>query len=211
MSRLAAVHTGQPTQGLGTVPTVKPAPKLTAKPAVAPTRQYASPLEAQRAEAEAAEAAEAVRALRAELEPEPAVVNPRNPYSTLAAANVAAALALSATELEVRQYFRKLPVASGLEMLAKMRHQCDLAAETLQGRMDESNTERCTGCGKTLEEARKSQWIMVGSDMDPDTGVPVPYRFCGPLCVRERNRERMLPKEERNKLRFDGQEQGDIL
>lgn len=207
MSRLAAVHTGQPTQGLGTVPAVKPV----AKPAAVPPRQYASPLEAQRAEAEAAEAAEAVRALRAELEPEPAVVNPRNPYSTLAAANVAAALVLSATELEVRQYFRKLPVASGMEMLAKMRHQCDLAAETLQGRMDESNTERCTGCGKTLEEARKSQWIMVGSDMDPDTGVPVPYRFCGPLCVRERNRERMLPKEERNKLRFDGHEQGDIL
>ena len=211
MSRLAAVHTGQPTQGLGTVPAVKPAPKLAAKPVEAPTRQYASPLEAQRAEAEAAEAAEAVRALRAELEPEPAVVNPRNPYSTLAAANVAAALALSATELEVRQYFRKLPVASGLEMLAKMRHQCDLAAETLQGRMDESNTERCTGCGKTLEEARKSQWIMQGSEVDPETGVPMPYRFCGPMCVRERNREKMLPPEERNKLRFDGREMGEVL
>jgi hypothetical protein len=31
------------------------------------------------------------------------------------------------------------------------------------------------------------------------------------MCVRERNKERMLPKEERNKLRFDGREQGDIL
>jgi hypothetical protein len=190
---------------------------LAVKPAAALERQYASPLEAQRAEAEAAEAAEAadagsavVRALRAELEPEPAVVNPRNPYSTLAAANVAAALALSATELEVRQYFRKLPVASGLEMLAKMRHQCDLAAETLQGRMDESNQERCTGCGKTLEESRKSQWIMSGAEVDPETGVPMPYRYCGVQCVRERNREKMLPPEERNKLRFDGQEEGEI-
>jgi hypothetical protein len=205
MSRLAAVHTGQPTQGLGTVPAAKPALKP------APTRQYASPLEAQKAEAEAAEASEVAKVLRAELEPEPAVVNPRNPYSTLAAANVAAALALSATELEVRQYFRKLPVSSGLEMLAKMRHQCDLAAETLQGRMDESNQERCTGCGKTLEESRKSQWIMQGSEVDPETGVPMPYRFCGPMCVRERNREKMLPPEERNKLRFDGREMGEVL
>ena len=213
MSRLAAVHTGQPTQGLGTVPAAKPALKP------APTRQYASPLEAQRAEAEVLDFLNKVepgslpgidpaKSLPGEVAP--VVVNPRNPYSTLAAANVAAALALSATELEVRQYFRKLPVSSGLEMLAKMRHQCDLAAETLQGRMDESNQERCTGCGKTLEEARKSQWVMIGSDMDPETGVPVPYRFCGPMCVRERNRERMLPKEERNKLRFDGQEEGDI-
>jgi hypothetical protein len=39
----------------------------------------------------------------------------------------------------------------------------------------------------------------------------MPYRYCGPQCIRERNREKMLPKEERNKLRFDGREQGDIL
>ena len=118
---------------------------------------------------------------------------------------------MTATELEVRNYFRSIAVASGLEMLAKMRHQCDLAAQTLQQRMDEGNTEHCTGCGKTLEEVRKTQWIMQGSNMDPDTGVPVPYRFCGPLCVRERNREMMLPKDERKKLRADGQEFGDVL
>ena len=76
--------------------------------------------------------------------------------------------------------------------------------------MDESNMERCTGCGKTLEEARKSQFIMQGSEVDPETGVPMPYRYCGPQCVRERNREKMLPKEERNKLRFDGREMGDV-
>ena len=197
MSRLAAVHTGQPTQGLGAVPVA------------APARQHASPLQAQRAEAEAAELAADLAAGLAV--PHAAPINPRNPYSTLAAANVAAQLALSATELEVRNYFRKLPVASGLEMLAQMRHQCNLAAETLQGRMDEGNTERCTGCGKTLEEARKSQFLMQGSEVDPETGVPMPYRYCGPQCIRERNREKMLPKEERNKLRFDGREQGDIL
>jgi hypothetical protein len=199
MSRLAAVHSGQPAQGIGAVPAVKPVP----------TRQYASPLEAQRVEAEAAEAAAGTSA-----DPFPAdsstLLSPRSHYSAVRATAAAAWLSLTASELEVRKHFRSIPVQHGLETLARMRHQCNLAAETLQGRMDEGNQERCTGCGKTLEEVRKSQWIMMGSDMDPETGVPVPYRFCGPLCVRERNREKMLPKEERNKLRFDGQEEGEI-
>jgi hypothetical protein len=85
-----------------------------------------------------------------------------------------------------------------------------MAAETLQARIDDGNKERCTGCGKTLEEARKSQFIMQGAEVDPATGVPMPYRYCGVNCVRERNREKMLPPEERNKLRFDGQPEGDI-
>ena len=210
MSRLAAVHTGQPTQGAGTVPAVKPAASVIALDNASPDqfkvtqRQYASPLEAQRAEAEAAE-------LAAELSiPVAAPINPRDPYSATRAAKAAAWLALSSTELEVRTYFRKLPVSSGLEILARMRKQCDLAAETLQQRMDEGNTEHCSGCGKTLEQVHKTQWLMQGADVDPDTGVPMPYRFCGPMCVRERNREKMLPKEERDKLRFDGREQGDV-
>ena len=197
MSKLAAVTTGHPTQGLGAVPASRAVPR----------QQYASPLQAQRAEAEAAEAA-LVADLAADLAP-PAI-NPRSAHSAAAATVTAAWLALSATELEVRKYFKSISVASGLEALSKMRRQCDLAAETLQGRMDDNNTERCTGCGKTLEEARKSQFIMMGSEVDPDTGVPMPYRYCGVQCVRERNREKMLPPEERNKKRFDGQEEGDI-
>jgi hypothetical protein len=137
-------------------------------------------------------------------------LSPRDPYSAVRAATTAAWLTLDAKEIEVRGYFRKIAVPSGLELLAKMRKQCDLAAETLQGRMDDNNTERCTGCGKTLEESRKSQFIMMGSEVDPDTGVPMPYRYCGVQCVRERNREKMLPPDQRHKKRFDGQEEGDI-
>ena len=181
MSRLAAVRTGQPTQGLGTVPQVA-APAATIDDLV---------------EAPA-------------LAPADTLLSPRNHYSASRAVAAAVWLSLTATELEVRKHFRSIPVQRGLETLARMRKQCDLAAEALQARMDEGNTERCTGCGKTLEEARKSQWIMQGSEVDPETGVPMPYRFCGPMCVRERNREKMLPPEERNKKRFDGQEEGDI-
>lgn len=187
MSKLAAVRTGQPTQGMGTVPNGARTITHLTEPVDYPPDPFADALDAQ-----------------------PPAINPRSAHSAAAATVTAAWLSLTATELEVRNYFRRIPVASGLEALAKMRKQCDMAAETLQQRMDENNTQRCTGCNKTLEEVRKTQWLMQGADTDPETGVPVPYRFCGPLCVRERNKERMLPKEERNKLRFDGQDMGEI-
>ena len=197
MSRLAAVTTGQPTQGQGTVPT--------------PTRQHSSPLIAQRAEAEAAGAFDIDDALAAQ-SPVSAksTLSPRDPYSSVRAAATAAWLTLDAKEIEVRKYFKSITVPTGLELLAKMRKQCDLAAETLQQRVDEGKTERCTGCGKTLEEVHKSQWLMQGSDVDPATGVSVSYCFCGPLCIRERNREKMLPKELRDQKRFDGEDIAEV-
>lgn len=151
-----------------------------------------------------------VAAVLAPVPQQPPPINPRSAHSAAAATVTAAWLSLEAKEIEVRQYFRQLSVSSGLEMLVLMRKQCDLAAGELQQRLDEGNTERCTGCDKTLEEARKSQWIMVGSEVDPDTGVPMPYRYCGPQCVRARNREKMLPPEQRDKKRFDGTEEGDV-
>ena len=207
MSRLAAVHTGQPTQGLGTVP----AARVAVKPTAVPARQYASPLEAQYAEAEASGALDIDDLAAPPLAPADTLLSPRNHYSAVRATVTAAWLSLTATEIEVRQHFKSIPVQHGLETLARMRHQCDLAASTLQGRMDEGNTERCTGSGKTLEEVRKSQFLMQGSEVDPDTGVPMPYRYCGPQCIRERNREKMLPPDQRDKKRFDGREMGDVL
>ena len=203
MSKLAAVRTVQPTQGMGTVPNgiqTQPSKSFSS------TEEIADFLDG--VDIDSIPSIELSNPLPGELPP-PAI-NPRSAHSAAAATVTAAWLSLTATELEVRNYFRRIPVASGLEALAKMRKQCDMAAETLQQRMDENNTQRCTGCNKTLEEVRKTQWLMQGADTDPETGVPVPYRFCGPLCVRERNKERMLPKEERNKLRFDGQDMGEI-
>jgi hypothetical protein len=157
----------------------------------------------------ASQAVAELHSVAAVLDPPTALIKPHGPVAA-ATVRAAAWLSLEAKEIEVRQYFKSIPVPSGLEMLARMRKQCDIAATELQQRMDEGNTERCTGCGKTLEEVRKAQWVMMGSDMDPDTGVPVPYRFCGPLCVRERNRKNMLPKELRDQKRFDGEEMGDV-
>lgn len=202
MSRLAAVRTGQPTQGLGAVPVAKVPSKAVLDQLEAANHNGSSP-DGNQGHGEPSSAPA--------FPPADSLLTPRNHYSAARAAATAAWLSLEAKEIEVRQHFRTVPVLHGLEILAKMRKQCDLAAETLQQRMDEGNTERCTGCGKTLEEARKSQWIMQGSEVDSETGVPIPYRYCGPQCVRERNREKMLPPDQRNKLRADGREMGDVL
>jgi hypothetical protein len=201
MSKLAAVHTGQPTQGHGTVPNGKPK----VPPAPRTIEDIDNELQGLKAVADLARSTPG-----STVDFIPSAINPRSAHSAAAATVTAAWLSLSATELETRTYFKSIPVPSGLEMLAKMRKQCDLAAETLQQRMDLGNLEHCTGCGKTLEQVRKTQWIMMGSDVDSDTGVPVPYRFCSPMCVRERNREKMLPPDQRNKLRADGLEEGEI-
>jgi hypothetical protein len=190
MSKLAAVRTGQATQGIGAVPNGNAAERAAA--------------------AQIAVMEDDAHAFDAQMAAIPAAINPRSAHSAAAATVTAAWLSLSATEMEVRKYFRSVPVPSGLEALAKMRKQCDLAAAELQQRMDDNNTERCSGCGKTLEEVRKTQFIMQGSEVDPETGVPMPYRYCGVQCVRERNREKMLPPELRDKKRFDGEEMGDV-
>src|ERR1700678_2356783 len=105
MSRLAAVHTGQPTQGMGTVPNGKH--KVVA-PATPP--RTIDDLDKE----------------LAALELPPPTINPRSARSAAAATVTAAWLALSASELEVRNYFRAIEIRSGLEALAKMRKQCDL-------------------------------------------------------------------------------------
>jgi hypothetical protein len=201
MSKLAAVHTGQPTQGHGTVPNGKPK----VAPAPRTIEDIDNELQGLKAVADLARSTPG-----STVDFIPSAINPRSAHSAAAATVTAAWLSLSATELEVRNYFRAIAVPSGLEALAKMRHQCDLAAQTLQGRMDESNTERCDGCGKTLEEAGKSMWLLNLNERDPATGVAMCYHYCNQLCVRERNREKMLPPEKRNKFRADGQEEGDI-
>lgn len=197
MSRLAAVRTGQPTQGVGAAPNGKSRPATPAE--VADFLGETDP--------GSVSGIDLSKPLPGEVTPHK--ISPHAPVS-VATIQTAAWLSLSATELEVRKYFRSISKDSGLEMLAKMRRQCDLAATELQQRIDDNLTERCSGCGKTLEEVRKTQWIMQGSDVDPDTGVPMPYRFCGPMCVRERNREKMLPKELRDQKRFDGEDIAEV-
>jgi len=208
MSKLAPVTTGQPTQGIGAAPNGKPkAVKLLGLRTIADIDKELAALAAPGPGSAATGPA-------AEADPPaatgPAAINPRSYASAPQAAMTAAWLSLAATELEVRNYFRSIDVQSGLEALAKMRKQCDLAAQTLQQRMDDGNTERCHGCGKTLEEARKTQWVFNSNVLDPDTGTAVCYHYCNALCVREINREKMLPPEQRKKYRFDGQEEGDI-
>lgn len=207
MSRLAAVRTGQPTQGIGAAPALEPEFEQEQEPGQEPAESngHASVLPAASAQAAPAHAAPAPPVAA------PLRVNPRSPHSAAKTAVAAAWLLKEASEAQVRKHFRsEISKEAGLELLARMRSLCDMAAAELQNRIDESKRERCSGCGKTLEEAGRSMWLSQGSDLDSETGLPVPYYYCGPMCVRERNRGKMLPKELRDQKRFDGEDIADV-
>lgn len=128
------------------------------------------------------------------------------------AAEVAKAgwLMLDATEVEVRSHFRSVPVPEGLSLLAQARKQIEIAAFELNQRIEEGvRVERCTSCQKTLEQVGRSFWAMQGAENDPETGTMVPYRYCSPMCVRERNRRKMMPADA-SEIAVDGSIMGDI-
>ena len=119
-------------------------------------------------------------------------------------------LAFEATENQVRQHFHSIAVTEGMSLLAQARKNIEIAAFELNQRIEETTrVERCTGCGKTLEESGRSMWMMQGAERDQNTGLDMPYRYCNVMCIRERNRKKLMP-EGADKIGADGNELGDI-
>ena len=119
-------------------------------------------------------------------------------------------LAFEATENQVREYFKTVSVAEGISLLAQGRKNLEIAAFEINQRIEEgSRVERCSGCGKTLEETGRSMWMMQGAERDKDTGLDIPYRYCNVMCIRERNRKKLMP-EGASPVGADGNEMGDI-
>lgn len=144
----------------------------------------------------------------------PAPADPRNPFTgdSKRASEVAKAgwILVEAKEAEVRKHFQSLPVEEGLQLLATARKHLEIAAYELNQRIEAgAKVERCSGCGKTLEEVGRSMWIMQGATRDPETGLDVPYRYCHVQCVRERNRRLLMPKDA-SPIGADGNIMGDI-
>ena len=119
-------------------------------------------------------------------------------------------LMVDATSEQVRKHFKTISVAEGLSLLAKAREHLEIAAFELNQRIEEGvYRERCSGCGKTLEEIGRAMWIMQGAERDAKTGLDIPYRYCSPMCVRERNRRKLMPQGA-DPIAADGSELGDI-
>jgi len=113
-----------------------------------------------------------------------------------------------AKEEEVRKAFQDMTLPEALNVLAQGRKNLEIAATVINQRLgDEAAKETCSTCGGPPR--RNGMWVLQGVDKDKETGLLVPYRYCDVICVRERNKKRLLP-EGHSGTRVDGQDMGDI-
>jgi len=114
-----------------------------------------------------------------------------------------------AKEIEIREFFRELPLSEGMSQLASARKNIELAAEVLNQRIgEEAASEVCSTCGGPSKR-KDGLWIQQGVRRDPDTGILIPYRFCDVFCLREYNRKMLMPAGA-SPVAADGTEMGDI-
>ena len=133
---------------------------------------------------------------------------PVDPHNRFAQAARTSWMLRDAKEMEIRDFFRSIPLSEALSQLASARKNIELAAEVINERIgQESENETCTSCGGPPKA--NGLWVMQGSEKDRDTGVNFSYRYCSMSCVRERNRRKMLPVGA-PKHRLDGVEEGEV-
>lgn len=145
--------------------------------------------------------------------PEPdeiAVENTENrPYKRAGEACRTSWLLREAKELEIRQFFREIPLTEALSQLASARKNIELGAEIINDRIGkEGNSLRCSTCGGPPKRI-DGNWVMQSQELDKDTGIYVRVQYCDVFCVRERNRKKLMPAGA-NPLAADGTELGDI-
>lgn len=91
-------------------------------------------------------------------------------------------------ELELHEFFSKQPVESCLELLAKMRSDCELAAKLLNDRITADNESTC--CKVCKGPKKGGQWAMVKPWKDPKTGTMGNDYLCDYICVAKYNQDK---------------------
>lgn len=113
-----------------------------------------------------------------------AVAEPQNQQSQAVQARWAAE---RGSEEEVIQYFRKVKIEDGLELLARMRENCKHASLTLNARITaDNNRDRCEFCNGPKKPNK--QWALVRPYRDPLTLLVRNHYFCSIECVALQNR-----------------------
>lgn len=93
-----------------------------------------------------------------------------------------------ATEQEIVQQFSYIKIDEGLQILAKMREQCELAAKTLNQRITSDDASaKCTYCD--APRPKSGHWRLTRTKRDPDTGQIRNYFFCSEACVVLQNKK----------------------
>lgn len=93
-----------------------------------------------------------------------------------------------ASEHDVDKFFHQVEIEQGLQLLAKMRRNCELAAKALNQRItSEEGTQLCKTCGGGKRQNK--QWALIQPRVDPKTRLPMNTFFCSIQCVAMENQK----------------------
>jgi hypothetical protein len=88
-----------------------------------------------------------------------------------------------ATDDELREMFQQIEMEKGLELLARMRKNCEVAAKALEARRTSGEDAKCKTCDKSLAEANIRDWRMRRPRRDPATNTIYIEHFCSDVCI----------------------------
>jgi len=96
-----------------------------------------------------------------------------------------------ATEESLREHFQTIPLDRGLALLGQMRHNCELAGQILNGRINVPEDQRCETCKKTYDSLVKSgmrDWFLNQPYYDKEDRSIIRVRhFCSSACISHYN------------------------
>lgn len=142
--------------------------------------------------ASAAAATAAAAAAAPALAPIPAPALAEQPIGKMSRSESASHAAKSrwaseeATETEVRELFSELPTEEAVQLLSKMRINCDIAATAINNKMTaDSKYDLCHTCGKRQPTNRN--WAMIKVVKHPVMRKDYNIFFCTNACVAMEN------------------------
>lgn len=117
---------------------------------------------------------------------------PKKDSQQAAAANARWAAEEAALE-ELTALFSNLSLDEGLDLLARMRKNCEIAAKVLEARRTANTNQRCKTCDKSLQELREEgrpikDWRMIRPRRDPTTNTIFTEVFCSDVCIALENK-----------------------
>lgn len=92
------------------------------------------------------------------------------------------------SEIDLKRIFTEIDYQEGLDLLARMRTNCEVAGHTLNARLShDDESARCVTCGGPRKQGR--QWALIRPSMDYTTRIINNHYFCTIMCVAHENQK----------------------
>jgi hypothetical protein len=102
-----------------------------------------------------------------------------------------------ASEQELDEFFRSIPIDKGLVIIDKMNANRQRAGTILNERMSAEHLQRCKTCNKSLEELQKERgsgfrgWRLNRPHRDPNNmNMVIVDHFCSDVCIALENQSK---------------------